>query len=42
MTNHSPTVRIETQGGAEQMHIVDLPVGDPGPGEITFATTPAG
>ena len=30
----SPTVRIEKQGGAEEMHIVDLPVGEPGPGEI--------
>lgn len=30
----SPTVRIDQPGGAEQMHLVDLPVGEPGPGEI--------
>ena len=30
----SPTIRIEKQGGAEEMHLVDLPVGEPGPGEI--------
>jgi NADPH2:quinone reductase len=33
-TRTSPTVRIERQGGAEEMHIVDMPVGDPAPGEI--------
>ena len=33
----SPTVRIDRQGGAEEMHLVDLPVGDPGPGEIRIA-----
>ena len=33
-TQNSPTVRIEKQGGAEEMHLVDLAVGDPGPGEI--------
>lgn len=30
----SPTVRIDQPGGAEQMHLVDLPVGEPGPGQI--------
>jgi NADPH2:quinone reductase len=30
----SPTVRIDRQGAAEEMHLVDLPVGEPGPGEI--------
>ncbi len=34
MNQTSPTVRIEKQGGAEEMRLVDLPVGDPGPGEI--------
>ena len=34
MSQISPTVRIEKNGGAEEMHLVDLPVGDPGPGEI--------
>ncbi len=34
MTQTSPTVRIEKQGGVEEMHLVDLPVGEPGPGEI--------
>ena len=33
-TQTSPTVRIEKPGGAEEMHLVDLAVGDPGPGEI--------
>src|ERR1700712_2103956 len=30
----SPTIRIEKQGGVEEMHLVDLPVGEPGAGEI--------
>jgi NADPH2:quinone reductase len=34
MTTMSPTIRIEKQGGPEEMHLVDLPVGEPGPGEI--------
>ena len=34
MTQMSPTIRIEKQGGAEEMHLIDLPVGDPGPGQI--------
>ncbi len=34
MTQSSPTVRIDRQGGPEEMHLVDLPVGEPGPGEI--------
>ena len=31
---NNPTVRIDAPGGAEAMHLVDLPVGEPGPGEI--------
>jgi len=34
MPQMSPTVRVDQHGPAEAMHIVDLPVGDPGPGEI--------
>ncbi len=34
MTQTSPTIRIQHQGGVEEMHLVDLPVGEPGPGEI--------
>ena len=34
MTQTSPTSRIDRQGGPEEMHVVDMPVGDPGPGEI--------
>ena len=37
MTTHtttSPTIRIDRQGGPEEMKLVDLPVGEPGPGEI--------
>ena len=34
MTQTSPTVRVDQHGGAEAMHLVDLPVGEPGPGEI--------
>ncbi len=34
MTTTSPTIRVDKQGGVEEMHLVDLPVGDPGPGEI--------
>ena len=34
MTQISPTVRIDQHGGAEVMRLVDLPVGEPGPGEI--------
>ena len=30
----SPTIRVDRHGGPEEMHLVDLPVGDPGPGEI--------
>jgi len=28
------TIQIAAFGGPEQMHLVDLPVGDPGPGEV--------
>ena len=34
MPQTSPTVRVEQHGGPEAMHLVDLPVGDPGPGEV--------
>ena len=34
MTQTSKTVRIDQTGGPEQLKLVDLPVGDPGPGEI--------
>jgi len=34
MTTTSPTIRIDKQGGVEEMRLVDLPVGAPGPGEI--------
>src|SRR6478735_5247628 len=33
-TSTSPTIRIEKAGGPEEMKLVDLPVGDPGPGEV--------
>ncbi len=33
-TTTSPTIRIEKNGGPEEMKLVDLPVGEPGPGEI--------
>ena len=33
-TTQSPTIRIEKAGGPEEMKLVDLPVGDPGPGEV--------
>jgi NADPH2:quinone reductase len=34
MTTTSRTIRIDRQGGAEEMRLVELPVGAPGPGEI--------
>ena len=39
MTN--ATVRIEKQGGPEEMHLVDMPVGEPAPAKSASATTPA-
>jgi NADPH2:quinone reductase len=33
-TTQSPTIRIEKPGGPEEMKLVDLPVGDPGAGEV--------
>jgi NADPH:quinone reductase len=33
-TQTSATVRVDQHGGADAMHLVDLPVGEPGPGEI--------
>ena len=37
MTQSSKTIQITAYGGPEQMHWVDLPVGEPGPGEIRIA-----
>jgi NADPH2:quinone reductase len=34
MPQTSPTIQIHQTGGPEQMLLVDLPVGEPGPGEI--------
>ena len=34
MTQMSPTIRVDQHGDADAMHLVDLPVGEPGPGEI--------
>jgi len=34
MSQTSPTIRVDQPGGAEAMHLVDLQVGEPGPGEI--------
>jgi NADPH2:quinone reductase len=34
-------VQITAFGGPEQLQIVDLPVGEPGPGRSASATTPA-
>ena len=34
MTTSSQTIRIEKQGGIEEMRLVEIPVGAPGPGEI--------
>ena len=34
MTLANPTIQIDSQGGPELMHLVDLPVGEPGAGEI--------
>ena len=33
-TQMSPTIRVDQHGAADAMHLVDLPVGEPGPGEI--------
>src|SRR5690349_1631640 len=34
MTQMSPTIRVDQHGAADAMHLVDLPVGEPGAGEI--------
>src|SRR5687767_10111608 len=34
MTTTSKTIRIDKQGGIEEMRLVEIPVGAPGPGEI--------
>ena len=34
MTTTSQTIRIDKQGGIEEMRLVEIPVGAPGPGEI--------
>ena len=33
-TTSSPTIRVEKNGGPEEMRLVDLPVGEPGPNEL--------
>ena len=33
-TTQSPAIRIDKVGGPEEMKLVELPVGDPGPGEV--------
>jgi NADPH2:quinone reductase len=34
MTTSSPTICIDRPGGPDEMKLVDLPVGEPGPGEV--------
>jgi len=34
MTQTSPTIRVDQPSSADAMHLVDMPVGDPGPGEV--------
>jgi NADPH:quinone reductase len=34
MTQTSPTIRVDQHGAADAMYLVDLPVGEPGAGEI--------
>ncbi len=34
MSTMSPTIRVDQHGAAEAMYLVDLPVGEPGAGEI--------
>ena len=34
ITHTSPTIRVDQHGGADAMRLVDLQVGEPGPGEI--------
>ena len=41
-TTTSPTIRIDKQGGPEEMKLVDLPVGEPGAGEIRIRHHAAG
>jgi len=33
-TTLSPTIRVDKAGGPEEMKLVELPLGDPGPGEL--------
>ena len=35
----SRAIQIDKQGGPEVMHLVDVKVGDPGPGSPTFTST---
>ncbi len=41
-TTLSPTIRIDKNGGPEEMRLVDLRVGEPGPGEIRIRHHAAG
>src|SRR5436190_9971319 len=34
MPQMSPTVRVDQHGAADAMYVTELPVGEPGPGEI--------
>ena len=42
MTTSSPTIQIDRNGGPEEMRLVDLPVGEPGAGEIRIRHHAAG
>ena len=42
MTTSSPTIRIDRNGGPEEMRLVDLAVGEPGAGEIRIRHHAAG
>jgi len=33
-TTMSPTIRVDKAGGPEEMKLVELPVGEPGPKEV--------
>lgn len=37
----SRAIQISAHGGPEQLKLVDLPVGEPGPGEIRIRHMPA-
>ncbi|GAP33637.1 quinone oxidoreductase [Piscinibacter sakaiensis] len=41
-TTTARTVRVEQPGGADQLRVVELPVGEPGPGQIRIRHTACG